>query len=350
MKKIIFLVSFLLLTEFFYAQEQLLSDTQIEQNEKKVLKSFKKLQKKQNNKRFKKRFIKNFNASILKNTTELNSLMQPISDFEPNWEGILNKMNTLQYLHNISTSPVTKELVNAQDYTLKMDSITNVATQKMYRLGKELIQKKETPFAYMSAYNYLTRVENLHPNFLETRQLIEEVLMKGRKRVYFSPVTYDNLGSFVEFGFGKNNSSMSSDFIIKNSLNELQIDNPNSIFVKSPNEADWNVNLKWESVNMGNKRFREYTEERSSEITENDKKTTVKATVKFVITTIDVSGKLNYQIKDKNNNIIVNRTISGYSPFSKKEATYTGDKRALTNEDLNIINLGCLVKNNYICF
>jgi len=339
MKKIIIiLVSFLLFSEFFYAQEQLLSDTQIEQNEKKVLKSFKKLQKKQNKKRFKKRFIKYFNESIKKNTAKLNSLMQPDSDFEPNWEGILNKMYTLQYLYNISNLPFTKELVSAQDYTLKMDSITNLATQNMYRLGKELIQKKETPFAYMAAYHYLIRVENLHPNYLDTRQLIEEILKKGRKRVYFTPVTYDNLGSFVEFGFGKSNSSMSSDFIIKNLINELQIDNPNAIFVKNPSEADWIISLKWESVNIGNKRFREYTEDRSAEITENGKKITVKATIKFVITTIDVSGKLYYQIKDKNNNLIENRTISGYSPFSKKEATYTGDKRALTQNDLTFVN------------
>jgi len=207
MKKIIILVSFLLFSEFFYAQEYLLSNSQIEQNEKKVVKSFKKLQKKQNKKRFKKRFVKYFNASISKNTSELNSLMQPNSDFEPNWEGMLNKMYTLQYLYNISIYPFTKELVSAQDYTSKIDSITNIATQNMYRLGQELIQKKETPFAYMTAYHYLNRVENLHPNYLDTRQLIEEVLMKGRKRIYFTPVTYDNLGSFVEFGFGNNNSS-----------------------------------------------------------------------------------------------------------------------------------------------
>jgi len=338
MKKIIILFSFLLVSEFIYAQELLLTDTQIEHHEKKVTKYFKKLQKKQNKKRLKKRFKKYFNESILKNTTELNSLMQPNSEFEPHWEEILNKMYTLQYLYNISKYPFTKELVSAQNYSLKIDSITNVATKNMYRLGKELIEKKETPFAYMAAYNYLTRVENLHPNYLDTRQLIEEIMLKGRKQVYFSPVTYDNNGSFMEFGFGKNKSSMSSDFIIEKLINELQKDNPNSIFVNSPNEADWIVNLKWLSVNMDNRRVREYTEERSSEIKENGKKVTVRATVKFVVTTIDVSGELNYQIKDKNNNIIANRTLSGFSPFSKEEITYTGDRRALTYDDLKMTN------------
>ena len=169
------------------------------------------------------------------------------------------------------------------------------------------------------------------------KELIDLAVLKGTKNIFFSPVRYENLGNFIEWG--NDNSSMSSDYIIKSLINDLSINNVGSRFVNNIRDADWVVEIKWGSINMSPERNDKYTIERSTKIKIDGKEKTVYATVNYNERFKDVSGELICKIKDtKTQDYIIINNFIGTTFFSKVEATYTGDKRALTYEDNNAIN------------
>ncbi|QTD36536.1 hypothetical protein JL193_10290 [Polaribacter batillariae] len=76
-KIIIILLFFLGFCTIASAQEQLLTATEIQQNENELIKSFEKFNRKPKRKRLKRKFVLKYEASIKKYNARLNDLYQP---------------------------------------------------------------------------------------------------------------------------------------------------------------------------------------------------------------------------------------------------------------------------------
>lgn len=320
-----------------YAQEQILRIKDIEQNERKVIKAFEKYQKKPKKKRLKERFTTQYNESVSNYLSQLNILSKASQLQDKNWEGIVNALKSLQYLNVMAKSSKSNSFISTKDYSSKIDSVSKLAVESLYRKGKQNLEKEETIYSSQIAYDYLKRVLQFDANYLNTKELIDLTIVKGTKTIFFAPVKYDNLGNFIEWG--TDNSSMSSDYIIKSLVNDLSINNIGSHFVNNSINADWIVEIKWVSLNMSPERNNKYTIERSTKIKVDGKEQTVYATVNYYERFKDVSGELICKIKDaKTQDYILIHNFTGASFFSNVEATYTGDDRALTYEDNEVIN------------
>ena len=334
--RIVTLFALLNLSNFMFAQERILTTQEIEVNEQKVITAFEKFQKKPKNKRVKEKFISRYDNSISEYKSRLNILSESSQLEDKNWEGQINALKSLQYLNVLAKSSNTTSFIITKNYAYQIDSISDLATISLYNKGKESLARNENAFALEIAYGYFHRVLQLNPNYNDTKQLIDLAILKGTKTVYFEPVRCDNLGNYFEWG--SNNSSASSDYIITSLLNDLSIDNVGSRFINDKFTADRIVEMKWVSINISPERNNKYSFERSRQIKENGVEKTVYATVNYNERYKDVTGQLNVRIKDvKTQDYIVNKQFSGTTFFSKTEANYKGDERALTNEDNNTI-------------
>ena len=97
--RIILLFILLIIGNFVYAQEKILSIEDIQQNERRTIKAFEKHQKKPKNKRKKERFIVQYNKSVSNYLSQLNILSKASQLEDKNWEGIINALKSLQYLN-----------------------------------------------------------------------------------------------------------------------------------------------------------------------------------------------------------------------------------------------------------
>ncbi|QKX06477.1 hypothetical protein HN014_16665 [Aquimarina sp. TRL1] len=316
-----------------YTQEKLLHIENIEANEHKVIKAFGKLKKRPKKKRLQEKFSIVFNNAISKHKDRLHTLSHPSPIEDKNWEGLTNALRSIQFLNELATSsgitPLTK--------TPSIDSITALATTDLYTKGKASLNKTENSYAYEIAYTYLTRALQFTPNYKDLKKLIDITIAEGTRNVYFTPVTYQNLGNYVEWG--NDNSSVSSDFIIEHLSKDISVNNVGSHFVQNKLKADRVIAIEWVSINISPEKNHQYTIKRSSQIMENGKEKTVSATVHYHKKHKDITGTLNIKIKDtKAAPYLINENLSGTRTFEKTEVTYTGDKRALTQEDKSFIN------------
>ena len=331
--KALFILLICGISQLAFAQEQLLTGTEIEKREHHLLTTLNKLDHKPKKKRLQEKTVSLFNKSNSKHKTQLHILTKANVLDDTNWEGILNTLKSLQYINTITKNSEAKHIIKTEDYSKAIDSVTILATQTLYDEGALIIVNHTTPYAYSAGYKFMKRVIALNPNYKDARSLMDKTILKGSKNIYFEPVTYANLGNYIEWG--SNNASMSSDYILDHLIKDLSKDLIGSHFLKSKDQtSDWNVLLTWNSVNISPERYNPYTIERSKIIKENGQEKTIKATVNYKERLIDVSGSLNCTIKDaKNGDILFNQDFSGITFFSRKEASYTGDKRALTYDD-----------------
>lgn len=336
MKRIALLI-FLCYQSVAFAQEPLLYRQEIESNEHKVVNAFEKMQKKPNKKRLKDKFIERYNQSVSEHQTRLNLISKVNQLEEKNWEGKLNELKSLQYLNAMANSSKVTSFIETKDYSKQIDSIAGSAVADLYSKGKMTFEKNENIFAMEIAYNFLKRIQQIQPNYKDTNSIIDLAVSKGTKNVFFESVKYENLGNYIEWG--SNNSSASSDFINTKIKNDLSVDNVGSRFINSRFSADRIVELKWTSINISPERNNKYSVERSKKIKDNGQEKIVYATVNYNERFKDVSGQMHLAVKDVKTNVnIIAQNVSGNTFFSKVEASYTGDKRALTNEDWEVIN------------
>lgn len=335
--RIILLFILLGIGSFISAQEQILSIKDIEQNERKTIKAIEKFQKRSKKKKIKEQFISQYNNSVSNLLSRYNILSSDNQFEDKNWEGMINSLKTLQYLNTLVKSSDATSFISAKDYSSKIDSVSKLAQESLYNKGKQILDKDDNDDKSQEAYGYLKRVSQIEPDYLNTKALMELAVMRGSKNIYFSPVRYDNLGNYIEWGTG--NSSMSSDYIINSLVDDLSVDNAGSRFVENSIDADWIIEMKWMSVDISPETTNKKPFERSAKIKENGIEKTVNATVTYTERYKTVSGTFKLKMKDvSTQDYFISEEFSGTTFFTKVEAKYTGDKRALTNEDSNVIN------------
>jgi hypothetical protein len=263
------------------------------------------------------------------------------------WEYILAEYSDLQRLYDaIRRSPGVYDLVQPADYSAYITTYKDEAANARVERGL-LLMDNNTKKGYRDAWYEFQRALNLKPGDLSIREKMDEAYANAVTNVVVLPLTRYGY-QYSSYNFDMNNFNY-------NLLRYLNSNNSNQ-FVRyySPEEAgrtirtDNVVDMRFSDVNIGRYRDQRNTREVSKQVVSKEtvyskdsvvrEYITVKAKIATVTRTIQADGLLQATVRDYDNRFVWSDTYRGDYSWSATFSTYTGDERALSDEDRKLVN------------
>jgi hypothetical protein len=285
------------------------------------------------------RFAVNGHESNIRNLANSNSDLR--------WEHIYSEYQQLQGLYEaIRRSPSVFDIVQPTDYSSYLATYKEEAGNARYERGLELMDQ-DNKQSYRQAYYEFQKALALKPGDLPIKQKMQESYENAVTNVVILPLN--------RFGYQYSNY----DFDYRNFNYEMlrYLNNNKGQFVRyySPSEAgsgqirtDNSVEMRFSDVNIGRYRDQRNTREVSKQVVAKEivvnkdsivrEYITVKAKITTTVRTINADGLLQATVRDYDNRRIWNDTYRGDYSWTYSFATYTGDERALSDEDKKLIN------------
>jgi len=266
---------------------------------------------------------------------------------ELKWEWIYNEYADLQRLYSaIVKSPVVFELVHPTNYSSYVITSAGRAGDIHYERGMEWMNRQDKK-SFRNAYHEFQAAIRFKPDDITIQQMINESYDAALTRVIVMPADdYDYTFSSYRYGF-----SNFDDDVVRN----LQYNSGNE-FVKFFSSWDAQrmniipdeiVEMHFTHLNIGRVQDNYSTREVSKEVV--IKETVykpdsvvkeygrVKAKITTTKKTLYSEGNLNISIRDNNGRWLWNDNIRGSNNWSMEFSSYTGDERALSDEDKNLV-------------
>ncbi len=285
------------------------------------------------------RFAVNGHESNIRNLANSNSDLR--------WEHIYSEYQQLQRLYEaIRRSPSVYDIVQPTDYSSYLATYKEEAGNARYERGLELMDQ-DNKQSYRQAYYEFQKALALKPGDLSIKQKMQESYENAVTNVVIMPLN--------RFGYQYSNY----DYDYRNFNYDMlrYLDNNKGQFVRfySPSEAgsrqirtDNMVEMRFSDVNIGRYRDQRSTREVSKQVVAKEiviskdsvlkEYITVKAKITTTIRTIKADGLLQATVRDFNDRRIWSDTYRGDYSWTYSFATYTGDERALSDEDKRLIN------------
>jgi len=264
------------------------------------------------------------------------------------WEWNYSEYLGLQRLYDaIRKSPAVFNIVHPTDYSSYVATYREEAGNARYDRGLALMESNNKN-SYKQAYYEFGRALDLKPGDLSAKQKKEEAYASAVTNVIVLPVVQSG------YQYSSYNYSYSDfDYNIMRYLNN----NNSNLFVRyySPAEAtgynirtDQVVEMRFSNVDIDRYRDQRSTKEVSRQVVV--KETVIKpdsvikqyATVKAKITTVrrtlQSNGLLQVTVRDYNSQWLWSDTYRGDYNWSAEFSTYTGDARALSEEDTKLLD------------
>ncbi len=269
-------------------------------------------------------------------------------DNELKWEWLYNEYAALQNLYNsIFRSPSVFELVHPTDYSSYLDTHASKAADVHYSHGLQWMSNNNRQ-SFKNAYHEFQAASRFKPGDVTIQQMINEAYDAALTRVVIMPAD----------GYGFRYSSYN--YQLKNFENDII----RNLQYKSASEfvkfySSWDaqrlniipdeiVEMHFTQLNLGRIQDNYSSKEVSKEVV--IKETVYKpdsvvkeyARVKAKITTTKrimySEGILNISIRDNSGKWLWNDKITGSDNWTTEFSTYTGDERALSEEDKKLLN------------
>lgn len=270
------------------------------------------------------------------------------SNSDLKYENIYREYLDLQRLYDaIHNSPSGYEIVKPTDYSAYITAYKEEAANARIERGLTLLSNNDKQSA-KEAYYEFQRALSLKPGDLSIRQKMDEAYAGAVTNVVMLPLT--------RYGFQYSSYMFDLNNFNNNVLRYLNNSSRNS-FVRyySPAEAGSNnirtdniVEMRFSDVNIGRYRDQRSTREVSKQIVGKEivysKDSVIKEyiTVKAKITTttrrLQADGLLQAIVKDHNEKFIWSDTYRGDYTWETTFASFTGDERALSDEDKRLVN------------
>lgn len=266
------------------------------------------------------------------------------------WEWNYNEYLDLQNLYDaIRKVPSVYDIVHPADYSSYVATFKEEASNARYDRGLALLQDNNKNSS-RQAYSEFQKALELKPGDLSIKQKMDEAYANGVTNVVVLPVIQSNGYQYSSYNYNYGNF----DYNIMTYLNN----NNGNFFVRyySPAEANGNniridqaVEMHFSNIDIDRYRDQRSTREVSKQVVVKEtvikRDSTVKeyATVKAKITTtrrtLQSNGLLQVTVKDNSNNQwLWSDTYRGDYNWNAEFSSYTGDARALSEEDKKSID------------
>jgi len=270
-----------------------------------------------------------------------------VTSNELKWEWIYNEYTALQNLYNaIYKSPSVYELIRPTDYSSYLVTYGDKAGEMHYERGMQWMSNSDRN-SFKNAYREFQSAMRFKPGDLNIQELANEAYDAALTRVVIMPAD--------DYGFRYSSSNQLQNFD-NDIIRHLQYNTGNE-FVKFYSSWDAQrlniipdeiVEMHFTQLNLGRIRENYSTREVSKEVV--IKETVykpdsvvkeygrVKARITTTQRTLFSEGNLNISIRDKNGRWLSNDNINGSHGWSTEFSSYTGDERALSDEDKKLVN------------
>ncbi len=313
-----------------------------------VLKSVNRLRQKPGHKKSKETLRKSYPMALITLEKRVQHLQAANEPFK--WKKILEAYNQINHMYEeISHAPGALAVVpNPRNYYKSTDDIKNKAAEESYQAGRKLLSKN-TREAAKEAYFYFSDVQHFVPGYKDIdRQIAEAEFMATLKVVVEQipvPGRYSLSGNFFQ--------DRIEEFL------HSQYKGNNFVRFYTPQEAekedlriiDQYLQIQFDDFVVGQTHISEKTETISRDsvkigevtVPEAGKKPvygTVKAKFKLSRKEVISKGLLSIRVIDANNSaVLLHRKFPGEFIWFSEWASFNGDERALTKEQLALSEL-----------
>ena len=270
------------------------------------------------------------------------------SNSDLRFENIYREYTSLQYLYEaIRRSPSVYSIVQPTDYSSYITTYKEEAGNARFERGLELLDQNNKQSS-REAYYEFQKALALKPGDLSIKQKMEESYANAVTHVVILPLT--------RYGYQYGSYNFDYQNFNYNILRYLN-NNSRSQFVKYYSHSgpgsqevqpDNVVDMRFSDVNIGRYRDQRSIREVSKQVVAKEiviKKDsvvkeyiTVKAKITTTTRTIQANALLQATVRDYNDRRLWSDTYRGDYSWTYTFATYTGDERALGEEDKKLIN------------
>lgn len=243
----------------------------------------------------------------------------------------------------IESCPACLSIIpNPTNYTKELENEKRLAAAARIELGLNALEAKNIRSRAIEAYEHFKLAQRYDPYHPDIMELILESEFYATLKVVVDPIpsplrTLDIRHEFFE---NKINEQLHRDsgnefirFYTAQEARNMQIQRPDHV-----------ITMSFENFRLGDIRIRERekTVSKDSVIISKTRGRniygTVQATVTYFEKTVVASGLLDFRIVDGNTNrVLTNEKINGSYTWLSDWARYNGDKRALSEEDLDLV-------------
>ncbi len=269
------------------------------------------------------------------------------SNSDLRFENIYREYTSLQRLYEvIRKTPAVYEKVQPTDYSSYIATYKEEAGNARLDRGDELMSMN-TKLGARDAYYEFQKALTLKPGDLSIRQKIDEAYANAVTNVIVMPLT--------RFGYqysSYNYDFHNFDYNVLNSLNSAK-NNTFLRFLAAPEAERTNtrpdnfVDLKFSDVNIGRYRDQRTVREVSRQVVSKEivhkadsvtkEYITVKARISTVTRTLQADGLMQATVRDHESRWMWSDTYTGNYNWSATFSSYTGDERALSDEDKKLL-------------
>jgi len=260
------------------------------------------------------------------------------------WEQIYQEYASLQRLYDaIRRSPSVYDIVQPTDYASYLTTYQEQAGNAREDRGDELMNQN-TKASFRQAYYEYQKALSLKPGDLAIKQKMDDAYANAVTNVAIMPLT--------RFGFQYSQYRYDYDDFNYQLLRYLN-DHRSGPFVRFFNDndrsqpIDMGVEMRFSDVNIGRYRDERSVREVSKQVVSKEivhkpdsvtrEYITVKARITTTTRTLKANAVLQAIARDMNNRHIWSDTYRGDYSWVYDFATFTGDERALSDEDKKLL-------------
>lgn len=268
------------------------------------------------------------------------------------WDKAIGAYNTLNKLADVILRSRARNFISPVYYHGALQQVTQDAANDYYNAGIE-IMKVGNKTSYRKAYDLFSKANKYLPGFRDVKRKMHYTWERSVLNVVINPVT-DHSAYYAQMIPNRFGNSFNSDMLQRNLVRDLGGDfrknAPAKFFTDyeakmARIDVDWLIDITWTRLDVPFPFTQTSTVKRKKEI-EIGKDTlnkpvyqTVEATLRVTRKYFTAYGEIECRITEANTrqNITLNRYPSQID-WSQNYATYTGDRRALTNTDWAMVN------------
>ena len=274
---------------------------------------------------------------------------------EMRWDKVLSELNALQQIYNsLEATPGSFGIVKPKNYLREIEETRKLAAEDFYTSAEELLIDNTRESSLM-AWQYFKKANDYVPGYKDVTKQIKDAYEKGIVNVVINPIEEDNVffptgstwNNMPDFRYrpqeyqdqlvrelgGRNASYYPARFYSDRDVRREKI------------IPDWEISMRWRSINPIRTIPQQYNRKVSKSV-ENGKDTsgkpiytTVYANLYITQNSYTVQGDLEYRITEiANRTTIDNGSVRDEVNWTESSATYTGDSRALSQDDWQMVN------------
>ena len=268
------------------------------------------------------------------------------------WDKIVEEYSTLQRMYEaVSNADGANRLVNAVNYENDIYDAKQNAAADYYQKAVILLQSNYRDDA-KKAYSYFKKANNWVLGYKDAKSKMDEAYQNATINVVINPVQDNSF--FFNSGWGNSGYNYSNEYFQQTLIRELggkyASRYPAKFFTewearRDNVQPDWVVDLTLRNMNIPRPTTYNYSRNVNKQI-EAGKDSSGKTIYKTVNATLNISkqsftarGQMDVNITDvtSRKNVSYNTYSDDYR-WEEENATYTGDSRALDNNDWALVN------------